>query len=177
MKLQTNRLLLRPISLEDKEAVFAYRSNKEDNKYQGWIPEKLSDVEEFIGKVAKQLDEPDSWFQLVIIEQGSGLVIGDLGIHFCGDENKQAELGCTLNREFWRKGYATEAMKKAIDFLFNDLDKHRVFASIYPENSASIGLVERMGFRKEAHFVQSLYIDGKWVDDMVYALLRSEWDG
>ena len=63
MKLETDRFLIRQISLTDKEVVFEYRADNERNKYQGWIPENVNDVETFIGKVAKQINEPETWFQ------------------------------------------------------------------------------------------------------------------
>jgi len=62
-----------------------------------------------------------------------------------------------------------------IDYLFNDLNKHRIIASIDPNNTNSIRLVERIGFRKEAHFVESLLINGKWADDLIYALIEKDW--
>lgn len=176
MIIETNRLLLRPISQTDKEMVFKYRSDKETNKYQGWIPETVHDVETFIGKIAKQINEPETWFQFIIIEKNSEKIIGDLGIHFFGEENSQAEIGCTLNKIFQSKGYATESVEHVIDYLFNDLKKHRIITSIDPENTNSIKLVERLGFRKEAHFIESLFINGKWVDDIVYAITKKDWD-
>lgn len=176
MKLETKRLIIRPIIPEDKIGIFEYRCDKETNKYQGWIPESLDDVETFIGKISKQINEPETWFQFVIIEKESHKIIGDLGIHFLDRENKQAEIGCTLNKRFQNKGYATESLKRVIDYLFNDLTKHRIIASIDPENKNSIRLVERIGFRKEAHFVESLLIKGKWVDDLIYAILEKDWE-
>lgn len=175
MKLETNRLILRPIHLDDKNEVFAYRSNKEINKYQGWIPETIEDVETFINKTSRTINKPETWFQYVIIEKELQKIVGDLGIHFMDVENKQAEIGCTLNKEFQNKGYATEAVKRTIDYLFNELNKHRIITSIDPENTNSIRLLERIGFRNEAHFIESLLIDGKWVDDMIYALLERDW--
>nr|WP_321452595.1 GNAT family N-acetyltransferase [uncultured Carboxylicivirga sp.] len=175
MKIATKRLIIRPLLLSDKEAVFEYRSDKETNKYQGWIPDTIRDVELFIAKIAKQINQPETWFQCVMIEKKSEKIIGDVGIHFMGEENLQVELGCTLNKHFQSKGYATEAVEAVMDYLFNQLDKHRIIASIDPENSNSIKLVERIGFRKEAHFVKSLFINGKWVDDVVYAMIQSDW--
>ncbi len=176
MLLTTQRLLLRPISLADKDEIFAYRSDKETNQYQGWIPETVADVETFISKVAEKVNVPETWFQLVIIERTSDIIIGDIGIHFMDSENKQAEIGCTLNKAFQNKGYATEALKSVMDFLFHVLNKHRIIVSIDPENLSSIRLVERIGFRKEAHFKESLWINGKWMDDVIYALLEKDWD-
>lgn len=176
MTLETKRLIIRPITLDDKNEVFEYRSDKETNKYQGWIPTNLSDVETFIGKISKQIDEPETWFQFIILEKETQKIIGDLGIHFFDRENKQTEIGCTLNKKFQNKGYATEAVKTIIDYLFKELNKHRIITSIDPENKNSIRLVERIGFRKEAHFIESLLIDGKWVDDLIYAMTEKDWE-
>jgi RimJ/RimL family protein N-acetyltransferase len=176
MKLETTRLIIRPIRIEDKLEIFEYRSDRETNKYQGWIPTTLLDVEIFIRRISKQIDEPETWFQFVIMEKETQKLIGDIGIHFFDRENKQAEIGCTLNKKFQNKGYATESIKRVIDYLFKELRKHRIIASIDPDNKNSIRLVERIGFRKEAHFVESLMINGKWVDDLIYAMLKKEWE-
>jgi len=176
MLLETKRLIIRPIKIEDKNEVFKYRSDRETNKYQGWIPTTLSDVETFIGKISKQINEPKTWFQFIIIEKETQKIIGDLGIHFFDNENKQAEIGCTLNINFQNRGYATESIKRVIDFLFKELKKHRIITSIDPDNKNSIRLVERIGFRKEAHFVESLFINGKWVDDLIYAMIEKDWE-
>ena len=80
-----------------------------------------------------------------------------------------------MNKNFQNRGYATESIKRVIDFLFKDLKKHRIITSIDPENKNSIKLVERIGFRKEAHFVESLFINEKWVDDLIYAMIEKDW--
>ena len=72
-------------------------------------------------------------------------------------------------------GYAQEALTGVISFLFNDLNKHRITASVDPDNLASIKMVKKLGFRKEAHFKESLNIDGTWVDDVIFAILNREW--
>ncbi len=175
MQLETKRLLIRPVTIDDKNEIFYYRRDKETNKYQGWIPDTLEDVEVFIQKTSAQINEPNTWFQMVIVDKETQRIVGDIGIHFIDNENKQVEIGCTLNKDFQNKGFATESLKKVIDYLFNDLNKHRIIASIDPSNTNSIRLVERIGFRKEAHFVESLLINGKWVDDLIYALLEKDW--
>ncbi|WP_289055820.1 flotillin-like FloA family protein [Carboxylicivirga marina] len=172
-QLETQRFIIRAIELTDKEALFAYRSDAITNQYQGWIPKTLSDVEAFISKISTTFNVPDTWFQLAIIEKESEQLIGDLGIHFIDEE--QLEFGCTLSKDFQGKGYAREAIQVLINYLFKELDKHRIIASIDPANKASIKLVEHLGFRKEAHFVESICINGQWVDDVIYALLKREW--
>lgn len=173
--IETERLILRDIIPADRQAIFNYRSDAETNKFQSWIPKNLEEVDEFIQKNYKEFNLPETWYQILITDKETGTVIGDIGIHFFGEENKQVELGITVHKKFHGKGYASEALKGCIDFLFNDLKKHRIIASVDPENPASLRLMERIGFRKEAHFVKSLFWKNKWVDDVIYALLEEEW--
>ncbi len=172
----TPRLTLRPLISEDAPHVFEYRSDKEANEFQGWVPESLAEVKEFIQtKIATEPDQEGTWFQLAIVETETQKLVGDAGIHF--QSRDQVELGCTLNTAFQGQGYATEAMKSIMGFVFEELQKHRIMTSIDPRNVASIKLVERLGMRKEAHFVQSYFFKGEWTDDVVYAMLQSEWKG
>jgi len=177
MIIETERLLIRPITIDDKNEIFKYRRDKETNKYQGWIPETIEDVEVFIGKISAQINVPETWFQFAIIDKKTQRLVGDLGIHFIDSENKQAEIGCTLNKDFQNQGFATESVKKVIDYLFNELHKHRIITSIDPANKKSIRLVERIGFRKEAHFIESLLINGEWFDELIYAMIEKDWAG
>ncbi|MCU4158161.1 GNAT family N-acetyltransferase [Carboxylicivirga sp. A043] len=172
-QLISKRLLLRAIQPDDNKAILAYRSDAETNQYQGWIPKTLSDVDAFIEKIPTVFNQADTWFQLVIVEKDSQQLIGDMGIHFIDED--QVELGCTLIKTVHNKGYASEAMREVINHMFSQLNKHRIIASIDPANTASIKLVERLGFRKEAHFVESICSNGQWVDDVVYAVLKREW--
>lgn len=173
--IHTERLLLRPINISDKEALFAYRSDAKTNAYQSWIPKTVEEVEAFINKNPAEFNSPETWFQLILIEKSTQSLIGDIGIHFIDAENKQCELGCTLHKHWQSKGYAREAMTAVISYLFNELDKHRIIASVDPGNAPSIRMMEGLGFRREAHFRKSLWWKGEWVDDIVYAVLAEEW--
>lgn len=175
MQLETKRLILRPATPEDTAEIFEYRSDAETNRYQGWIPETLSDVDAFIGRLSNHINEPETWFQFVIVQKPSGKIIGDLGIHFIGETGSQVELGCTLRKQSQKQGFAREALIRIIDFAFIELNKLRVMASIDPENTNSIRLVEKLGFRKESHRIASSKINGKWADDLIYALDVRDW--
>jgi len=97
-----------------------------------------------------------------------------MGIHFIED-NYQAEIGYTLSPAFQGKGYAIEAVKAILDYLFSKLKKHRITASVDPDNIKSIRLLENVGFRKEAHFIKSFRMNDQWYDDCIYAILTEEW--
>ncbi len=177
VQVSSERLMLRPIRIEDSGLVFAYRSNSMVNQYQGWIPVTIDDVRDFIAnRTSPEINLPGSWFQFVILKNDDNELIGDVGVHFFDSDGFQAELGCTLNSDYQGNGFATEALTGVINFLFTRLNKRRVIASIDPRNLKSIQLFERLGFRKEAHFKQSLFINGEWVDDLIYAVLKDEWN-
>ncbi|WP_313157088.1 GNAT family N-acetyltransferase [Sphingobacterium multivorum] len=175
MRIDSERLTIRPIMPEDSRAIFGYRSDKETNKYQGWIPDSLAEVDEFIAKNPNTFNLPESWFQLVMTDKIAKAVIGDIGVHFFGTEHLQVELGCTIKKEFQQQGYAKEGLKTVIEALFRQYHKHRITASVAPENKASRQLLTSLGFRQEAHFVKSYFHNGQWEDDVVFAILAEEW--
>ena len=90
-------------------------------------------------------------------------------------DEQQVELGYTIAKQHQGEGFATEAVHVVIDYLFRDLQKHRITASIDPANIASVAVLDKLGFRKEAHFIESLLLNNEWVDDVIYALLAREW--
>lgn len=172
--IHTKRSILRPIHRDDSDAFFAYRSDAVTNRYQGWVPSTQQETDDFIARNPAFFNVTGTWFQLAVEDASSHRVIGDIGVHFVDAD--QCELGCTFSKEHHGKGWATETMSAVIHYLFHDLKKHRITASVDVENHASIRLLERLGFRKEAHFKKSLLINGQWVDDVVYAVLAEEWE-
>ena len=172
-RMQTERLLLRPLTLADAEAFFRYRSLPEVCRFQSFQPKTLSEIEAFLrANESTPSNIPGSWRQLAICLR-DGTLIGDVGLHTL--DEWQLELGYTLAPEHQGKGYATEAIAAVLRQAFAVWNKHRVTASVDPENRASIRLLERLGFRQEAHFRQSYRMNGEWVDDCVYAMLREDW--
>ncbi|MCC8153373.1 MAG: GNAT family N-acetyltransferase [Tannerellaceae bacterium] len=173
--IQTDRLMVRLAELEDAEAIYSYRSDVLANKYQGWFPGSIEEVRDYMVHMPRILDVVDICFQFAIVELTGNRLIGDMGISFTGHEGMQAEIGYTLHPDFQGKGYATEAVNAMMEYLFIVLKKHRIIASVDPRNTASIRLLERLSFRKEAHFRESYFLRGEWTDDVVYAMLEKEF--
>ena len=171
IEIQSTRLLIREIESLDAQTILDYRSDTVANKYQGWIPEKIEEVDDFIeNKIAKDFNQIGTWFQLAIIVKMSNELIGDIGLHFL--ENEMVEIGCTIDKTHQRKGYATESLRLTINFLFTQSNKQKIKASVDPRNSASIAMIEELGFKKEAHYKKSFLLRGEWVDDVIYGLTR-----
>src|SRR5262249_17521990 len=115
------------------------------------------------------------WYQIGIVLGSDGGLIGDCGIHVLESDSRIVEIGITIAPAFQCMGYASEALSCILDLLFARLGKHRVFASVDPCNLPSMALMRRIGLRQEGHFVQSLWFKDRWADDVVFAMLASEW--
>ena len=85
-----------------------------------------------------------------------------------------AFVGYAMDEQFTRRGITTEAVQLVVDFAFNSLNLHRVEAYISPDNIGSIKVVEKIGFQQEGLMRELLYINGKWVDHYMYAILQHE---
>ncbi|MFZ5880031.1 MAG: GNAT family N-acetyltransferase [Chloroflexota bacterium] len=175
--LLTERLLLRRFHESDLDAFRAYRNDPEVFQYQGWQTPYLREMAaEFIAEMKDAIPGREGyWFQAAIQRRSDYTLLGDVA--FCPQRGnpRQAYLGFTLARRFWGQGYAGEAVGAVLGFLFGELDMHRLIAVCDAENANSYRLLERLGFRREAHHVESYPGADGWRDEYVYALLEREW--
>lgn len=175
-RIMTERLALRQLIATDAEKIFEYRTRPEVYRYQSWGIESKAEIESQIeGLAATEPGTPGPWYQIGIVLRLTGELIGDCGFHVAETEPRQAEFGITLDPNYQRLDYATEALRAVLDYLLIEMDKHRAFGSVDPRNLRSIKLTERVGMRKEAHFIRSLRFRGEWVDDVIFAMLASDW--
>jgi RimJ/RimL family protein N-acetyltransferase len=174
-EIRTQRLRLSQLVADDASAMYQYRSDPDVCRYQSFEPGSLSDVEAFIGGLqSTAFDTAGTWFQFGIRLQETGLLLGDIGAHFTASDPRQVELGVTVAPKHQGQGFGTEAVIGLLDHLLVGMQKHRVFASVDPRNAPCVALLHRVGMRKEAHFRESLWFKGEWVDDVVFGVLRSE---
>lgn len=177
-ELHTPRLLLRPLLDADAETLCMYRSLPEVARFQSWERFDARDAARLLaGQAGLAPDTPGTWFQLGIVDRASGRLVGDCGLHFRADEPQQVELGITLDPAFQHNGFAHEALASVVDHVFGRLDKHRITAVTDADNHAAANLFRRLGFRKEAHFVEHVRFKGTWGSEFLFALLRREWSG
>jgi RimJ/RimL family protein N-acetyltransferase len=174
--IESERLSIQPLRHGDALEIIRIHSLPEVSRYQGWVPDSEQEIRSFIDRMAThEFLAPDQWFQFSIAKKEERRLIGDCGVHAGAEDRRQVEIGVTLDPAFQKQGYAQEAVHAVLDFIFHETDTHRVYASIDPRNEASIRLFEKLGFRKEAHLVQSLWFKGEWADDLIMAILKEEW--
>jgi aminoglycoside 6'-N-acetyltransferase len=174
---QTSRLLLRPFQETDLAAFAAYRSDPEVARYQSWTsPYTLDQAMAFLREMELvQAGAPGMWYQLAVERQGRPGLIGDCAFQVFADDERQAQIGFTFSPTYQKQGYATEAVTGLLDYLFGERRLHRVTATCDVENDASVRLLERLGMRREAQFIENIWFKGAWGSEYVYALLDKEW--
>ncbi|MFI1360469.1 GNAT family N-acetyltransferase [Streptomyces sp. NPDC020898] len=173
--METPRLLLRRFTAADAPTLAAYRSDPDVSRYQSWeAPVPVAEAERLAGSFSAGDPRDPGWFQYAVERRDVPGLIGDVGV--CRSEDgRQAELGFTFAPEFQGHGYAGEAVARVVKSLLREEGLHRVSAGCDGRNVRSARLLERVGFRREGHLVQSTWIKGEWTDDVLFGLLGSEY--
>lgn len=170
--LETERLILRQLRYEDGSDIQKYFT-EELARFYDWWPRTIAEGRGFVRFFKTGYEEEQS------IRWGITLKPHDKVIGTCGfsdfDHFSRAELGYELSVEHWHKGIISEALRAIIPFGFNEIEMHRIQASVFPENTASIHLLEKFGFQKEGILRQYTYIKHRdvWEDCLVMALLKN----
>lgn len=173
--LYTARLILRRFIQSDLTAFTTYRNQPDVARYQSWSSFSEKDALAFFTEQERLTFNTDgTWFQIAVERQQDAVLVGDVAVHFF-DEGRQAELGVTFDTAYQGLGYAMEAMSRVIEFLFSDLHKHRIVATVDVCNMPAQRLLEKQGFRREAHYKENIFFKGAWSDEYSYALLNHEW--
>ena len=168
--LETERLILRPITLNDTDAIQSWASNPENIRYMSFGPNTEEDTRNFITSFTAVGKD----FAVVLKE--SGKVIGTCGISpDSGDDT--GELGWILHKDYWKQGYGTELGGELIRYGFEDLKLRRIYAPCAAVNYGSYRVMERNGMRREALHVKAFWarVDKEWIDKAVYAILADEY--
>jgi len=173
--IRTERLLLRDLVNNDREAIHKYSSDPEVVQYMDWGPNTEKDDKEFLERtITAGKESPRRNFTLAIVMKDTKRLIGSCGIHESNPADREGWIGYCLNRQYWGRGFGTETARALLDFGFDDLRLHRIFATCVPANTASAHVLEKVGMRLEGHFRQHRWVKGKWRDSFLYAILDDE---
>lgn len=180
MELQTNRLLLREVQPEDEPIFIAYSNHPDFQRYEDLnavSAEAMSAMVRFM--LMTQTDKPRNDFYFAItLKESPAHPIGAIYIAIRDRQNLQAEIGYIMGVPHWNKGYTTEAARRVVQFGFDELAMHRIYAAeIITENVGSMRVVEKLAMRREAHFRHQRFFKDRWWDTYTYAILSHEWMG
>lgn len=172
--LLTERLVLDEVKESDSAAVFFLRSDPAVLRYLDRKPAaNEAEALEWI-KMIRHLYEDDASFTWAIRLKGHAELIGTIGFWNIQKEHYRSEIGYVLHPNQQGKGYMLEALNKVLDIGFEQYQFHSIEANVNPANRASIKLLERANFQKEAHFKENYFYDGKFLDSAIYCLRSRE---
>jgi RimJ/RimL family protein N-acetyltransferase len=176
---KTERLLLRPLTVDDIDEALAYRSREDVCRYLPFEPQTR---ERLMARLAGDLSRTQITAEGQSLTLGAflaetGQLIGDVVLFFHSDKHGAGELGYVFAPEAHGHGYATEACAAVLALAFEQLGLHRVIAQLDARNDPSARLTRRLGMRKEAHLLEDVMFKGEWSDRLIYAMLAHEWPG
>jgi RimJ/RimL family protein N-acetyltransferase len=175
--LETERLLLRPYTGDDFEALFAMQSRADVAHYLYWGPRTEDEVRAALEKkvASTAIRSEGDFLALAAISRVSGELVGDFVLQWVSEEHRQGEVGFIVHPDHQGRGYATEVGRVLLRLAFEDLKLHRVVGRLEARNAASGRVLEKLGMRREAHLVENEWVKGEWQSEIVYAILDREW--
>lgn len=172
--IETERLILRPYSLDDVDDVLSYASDSEWARYLGPVPQPYTraDAEGFL---ASQLSQDRTKRASWAIEYAGSAVGGvNIGLDL---KNRVGTIGYSIARRLWGKGLATEAAGAVVDASFSACPKlNRIQATTDERNVGSIRVMEKLGMVQEGFLRQDQHVRGEFRNTVWCGLLRCEWE-
>jgi RimJ/RimL family protein N-acetyltransferase len=175
--IRTPRLILRPYTSDDFTALYDIQSRPEVTRYLLFDARDRDQARASLElkMAASELNDEGGNLTLAVALPQTGALIGDVTLFWLSRVNRQGEIGYVFHPDHGGRGYATEAALVMLRLGFEDLGLHRIVGRIDARNTASGRVLERLGMRREAHFVHNEFLKGEWTDEVVYAMLENEW--
>lgn len=173
--LRTERLSLRPWVERDFEAFFEMQRDEDVARWEYRTPRDQAETRRVFDyrKMSYEMAGNFSWIACAVVA-GSD-VVGDLTLNVRSEEHRGGEIGFIVHPRHQGNGYATESAHALLRWAFEEVGFHRIYGRAEPRNKASCRVMEKLGMRKEAHFVENEWIKGEWQSDVHYAVLDREW--
>lgn len=172
--LKTERLILRPMQVEDCFDMYDYAKRAEVTKYLTWSPHiNLEHTKEYLKYIKKHYRIGD-FYDWAVVVADEDKMIGTCGFTRFHPEHDAAEIGYVLNPDYHGKGYATEAVTRVLNFGFDNLLLNRIEAKYMVGNDASRRVMEKCGMRFEGVRRGEMLVKGTYRDIGVCAVLRSD---
>jgi RimJ/RimL family protein N-acetyltransferase len=176
-RIETARLVLRPFEASDLDDFASLLADESVNRYLYSEPSSREEAVSALDKRLKAANYPEesTILRVAVALPSSGRLIGHFMLHWSEDVHRQGEIGGSLHPDVHGQGYASEVYAVLLELAFTHYDLHRVCARCDGRNAASVRSLEKAGLRQEAHFVENEFVKGEWTDEIVLAILQSEW--
>lgn len=177
--LETERLILRPVTAADATAAFLYASNPAVTRFTLFeTHQTIDDGRWFVTDYTRSRyasREPDP-FAIVLKADPLKTMVGSVGTHWASQPNGTMELGFSLAEPYWGRGLVAEASRAVIGYVFAEYAVERLQAQVFVGNGASERVCQKLGFAREGVLRSLVLRRGRWWDIVMYSLLRAEWE-
>jgi RimJ/RimL family protein N-acetyltransferase len=166
---------LRVIERKDLDEIMKWVNDQEVTKYLTAFLYPISRVEEekFLERAMSRNDTEKN----LVIETKEGVYIGQISLHKIDWKNNNAELGIIIgNKEYWGKGYGTEAIKILLHHAFNQMNLYKIYLRVFELNKRGIHCYEKCGFKEEGRLRQNYFYNGKYYDVILMGILKDEFE-
>ena len=173
-ELDSERLILREILPEDAEIMFELRTDDDVMLYMDTYKMKsIEDADKLITSLSESFKK-GAGINWGLVDKREKVFIGYFGIWRIDEKNCRGEIGYALLPKYWGKGFMQEAFNVLLPYAFRELNLHSLEGNVNPDNLASIKVLEKAGFRKEAYFRENFLFDGQFKDSIIYSLLEKD---
>lgn len=174
--LHTGRLLLRRMERKDFADMFDYAKREDTSRYLVWTPHPSPEYTRSYLSMIGRYYRKGQFFDWAIVERSSSRMIGTCGFSRLDLQNRVGEVGYVLNPTRHGRGYATEAVRRVLEYGFGELELNRVEGRYMVENTASRRVLERCGFTYEGVLRQSMLIKGQYRDIGICSIMKEEYN-
>lgn len=175
--IETDRLTLRPFRADDLDALSDIQSRPDVSRFLYWKPRDRERVRPVLDDRIRRstLDSEGQTMVLAVVWRETGALIGDVNLYWISELHRAGEIGFVFHPGYHGRGFATEAAEVMLRLGFEGLGLHRMIGRLDGRNQASARVLEKLGMRREAHFVEDAWSKGEWIDTLIYAILEREW--
>ena len=176
--LETNRLVLRPFTLEDAPAMYTnWAGDPEVTRHLTWpTHDSLAVSEAILAEWVPLYAKPD-YYHWAIVPRDLGEPMGDIAAMSIKEATQAASIGYCIGQRWWHRGYMSEALGAVVDFLFGQVGLNRIEAYHDLDNPHSGAVMQKCGMVYEGTLRQAARGNRGIVDVMVRAILKSDWTG
>jgi RimJ/RimL family protein N-acetyltransferase len=166
---------LRAIERKDLDEIMKWVNDREVTKYLAAFlyPVSQEEEEKFLERAMSRNDTEKN----LVMETKEGVYIGQISLHKIDWKNSNAELGIVIgNKEYWGKGYGTEAIKILLHHAFNQMNLYKIDLQVFEFNQRGIRCYEKCGFKKEGKLRKNHFYKAKYYDVILMGILKDEFE-
>ncbi|AGK97213.1 GNAT family N-acetyltransferase [Clostridium pasteurianum] len=174
-EIKTNEIMLRKLNFNDIQDMFEIFSDEEVLKYYDVLPHKnIEDTERLFFTFTNNYKDNKA-IRWGIVNLENNKLIGTCGFHNFDYKSTRAEIGCELNKAYWKQGFMHKALNEIIKIGFENSPLNRIEAIVDDENENSKLILEKLAFKHEGCLRKRFYFNGQFRNENYFGLLKDEW--